>query len=325
MDRFNRIYALHRMLASHRLPVSGRKLQEQLGCSRPTLARIIQEMRDFLGAPIVYDRTRGGYHYDLAEGQVHEIPGLWFSPQELHALLAIQQLLAAIQPGLIEDELNLFRQRIQTILQHEHLNCADIDQRIVLRPSSTHRSMPDNFRILAGAVLARRRIAVDYHGRGKDNRAERELSPQRLIHYRDNWYLDAWCHRADEPRRFALDRLHAVRPLPTPAHTLTAEALEAWAGDGYGIFAGPIRHWADLRFTPERARWIADEVWHPRQEAVREADGHYRLRVPYADPTELILDILRYGPDVEVIGPPELRTEVVRRLELAAEKYRKKV
>lgn len=106
MDRFNRIYALHRMLASHRLPVSGRKLQEQLGCSRPTLARIIQEMRDFLGAPIVYDRTRGGYHYDLAEGQVHEIPGLWFSPQELHALLAIQQLLAAIQPGLIEDELN---------------------------------------------------------------------------------------------------------------------------------------------------------------------------------------------------------------------------
>jgi predicted DNA-binding transcriptional regulator YafY len=322
MDRFNRIYALHRILSGHRFPVSGRKLQEELGCSRPTLARIIEEMRDFLGAPIVYDRARHGYHYDIAEGQVQEIPGLWFSPEELHTLLAIQQLLSAIQPGLLENELGLFRQRIQAILQHERLNCADIEQRVVLRPSSTRRPPPDNFRTLAGALLARRRVAVDYHGRDNDNRAERELSPQRLIHYRDNWYLDAWCHRSDEPRRFALDRLLDSRPLPTSAHPMTLDELDAWTGDGYGIFAGPIRHWAELRFTPERARWVADEAWHDRQESSWDPDGHYRLRVPYADPTELVLDILRYGPDVEVMGPPELRAEVARRLEVALARYR---
>jgi proteasome accessory factor C len=322
MDRFTRIYALYRTLSSHRRAVPGSRLREQLGCSRPTLARIIEEMRDHLGAPIIYDRSQRGYRFDLAEGERYEIPGLWFSPEELHALLAIQKLLAALQPGLLADEIGSFRQRIQGLLRHEPFDQAEIEQRVILRPSATRRALPDHFRPLASALLGGRRILVHYHGRGNDQGRERELSPQRLLHYRDNWYLDAWCHQAEGLRRFALDRLHAPHPLATPAHRLPLEELDAWSGDGYGIFTGTAEHWAELRFTPERARWVRDEVWHPRQQGHPEPDGHYCLRVPYADPTELLLDLLRYGPDVEVLAPPELRQEVARRLEAAAGQYR---
>lgn len=60
MDRFQRILLLHRLFASHRLPVSHRVIEEKLECSRATATRIIEEMRDFLGAPIEYDRPANG-------------------------------------------------------------------------------------------------------------------------------------------------------------------------------------------------------------------------------------------------------------------------
>ena len=66
-----------------------------------------------------------------------------------------------------------------------------------------------------------------------------------------------------------------------------------------------------MRFSAERARWVAAETWHPAQRGVFEDDGRYVLALPYADPRELVMDILRHVPEVEVLGPLELR-EVVR-------------
>ena len=78
---------------------------------------------------------------------------------------------------------------------------------------------------------------------------------------------------------------------------------------------------ARLRFTPERARWVASEQWHPDQQASWLADGGYRLEVPYSDDRELVMDILKHGPDVEVEGPEELRRRVRRLLDAALHHY----
>ncbi len=75
--------------------------------------------------------------------------------------------------------------------------------------------------------------------------------------------------------------------------------------------------WASLKFTPERARWVANEQWHPEQRGRLEPDGSYVLEVPFADLRELLMDILKYGADVEVLGPEALRrrwAEEVRRM-----------
>jgi proteasome accessory factor C len=73
-------------------------------------------------------------------------------------------------------------------------------------------------------------------------------------------------------------------------------------------------HTAVLRFTAERARWVANEEWHPEQRGEFLPDGRYQLSLPYADPRELIMDILKYGPDVEVVAPDSLRAAVAERL-----------
>jgi predicted DNA-binding transcriptional regulator YafY len=86
-------------------------------------------------------------------------------------------------------------------------------------------------------------------------------------------------------------------------------------GGGYGIFGGKPKGWATLRFTPERARWVRGEQWHPQQEARDEPDGSYVLAVPYSDDRELIGDILRYGADVQVMlepPPPRLSNRCAR-------------
>ena len=70
-----------------------------------------------------------------------------------------------------------------------------------------------------------------------------------------------------------------------------------------------------------RARWVADEQWHPRQTGRFLEDGRYELRVPYSDPRELVMDILRHGPDVEVMAPPELSAAVAETLRAASGQY----
>ena len=50
-------------------------------------------------------------------------------------------------------------------------------------------------------------------------------------------------------------------------------------------------------------------------------DGSYLLRFPYAQEPELVMDILRYGPDVRVLAPDSLREAVAMKLRAAAALY----
>ncbi len=109
--------------------------------------------------------------------------------------------------------------------------------------------------------------------------------------------------------------------LETPAVQVADHDLESHFTSSYGIFAGAPTGTAVLRFDPRRARWVAKERWHAAQEGGYLTDGSYELRVPYSNPLELIMDVLKYGPDVEVMAPAELRLAVAQRLRAAVERY----
>ena len=335
MDRLQRIYKLHQVIAAHRLPVPHSVLQEKLECSRATVNRIIQEMRLYFNAPIEYDRSRNGYHYALNKGETFELPGLWFSASELYALLTTQQLLAHVQPGLLDTQLKPVKERIEQILAglnpgNSHLGgvkllsghpSEEISKRVrILRMTGRNVAL-ECFQTVAGALLQRNSLRISYHGRGNDETSSREISPQRLIHYRDNWYLDAYCHTRNALRSFAVERITVAKVLPERCRDVPEKQLDAHYASSYGIFAGEPKHIAVLRFTPERARWVADEHWHPQQQSLLLEDGSYELRIPYADPRELIMDILKHGAEVEVVEPEELRREVLEHLRQAAAKY----
>lgn len=324
MDRFDRIYSLHSVLQAARYPVPRRRIEEKLECKRVTVSRIVNYMRNFLGAPIAYDREANGYYYDHRAGEhPYELPGLWFNAHELQALATLSQLIGDLQPGLLEEQLRPFQKRIEEMLADKQFGNGRLKQGIRLLGMGV-RDGGEAFQQVAEGVLQSKQLSFEYRSRGKDEASQRTVSPQRLVHYRDNWHLDAWCHLRNDLRNFSIDRIKNIRILDTPAQQVDKQTLDDYFADAYGIFAGKGDKTAVLRFTPFRARWVAEERWHPRQEGRFLADGSYELQIPYGHAQELIMDILKYGPDVEVIEPEELRRAVQARLSEALGVYKVK-
>jgi predicted DNA-binding transcriptional regulator YafY len=321
MDKFDRIYQLHRILSTRRTPIGEAELCERLECSRATMYRLINALRDRLGAPVERVEDPSGFRYAPDAQAAYELPGLWFTEQELQSLLVFHRLLAALEPGLLEEQLAPLRRRIDALVAHKRLGLAEAARRVRVLPIGARPAGPW-FRVLAGATLARRRLRLSYHARSTDRVTEREVDPQRLTHYRDNWYLDAWDHLRGELRSFAVDRVRRAEQLDAPARDVPEAELDEHFASSYGIFAGRANKTAVLAFSRERARWIADERWHPQQIGQFRTDGSYELAIPYRDPRELIMDILRHGAEVEVISPDSLRSAVAEALQRAAARYR---
>ena len=324
MDRTERFYRIDQLLNDERC-LSFEAIQEALGVSRATLRRDLQYLRDRLNAPIVYDRLGGGYRFARdasaatapatpSSGPKYELPGLWFNASEIYALLMMQQLLNTVQPGLLGPHIAPLQSRLSALLGSQQNRPEDIEDRIRIVHTGQRAPEPANFALIASALLKRHRLKLQHWHRGRDETTVREISPQRLVFYRGNWYLDAWCHLRKDLRSFAVETLSDVELLDKPAHEVAAKVLDSRVQNGYGIFGGERTQWAQLRFTPARARWVASEQWHPDQRGSVLPDGSYQLDVPYSIETELVMDILRHMPEVEVIGPPALREKVRAKL-----------
>lgn len=322
MDKFDRIFQLHTILASRRTPIPLEDLMARLECSKSTLHRAINALKDNLNAPVVFDAQAGGYKYERgAAGEAYELPGLWFSPAELQALAIMQRLLKDAGGGLLEEHLAALSKRLDELTRHRRLNLGEAASRLRF-PSIAGRPAGKAFNTVASATLQRNKLWIEYHARTTDERSERTISPQRLTHYRDAWYLDAWDEGRNALRSFSIDRILRATALDQAAIDVPESELEEHYASAYGIFGGTADKLAILRFTAEGARWVADEQWHPQQEASWLPDGRYELRIPYREPRELVMDIMRHGGNVEVLAPEELRCQVSAALEVAASQYR---
>jgi predicted DNA-binding transcriptional regulator YafY len=284
--------------------------------------RDLEYMRSRFNAPIEYDREANGYRLgDPRPGPRYELPGLWFSADEAYALLTMHTLLAELEPGLLEPHVKPLQARLRALLGGEPA-WKEVEKRIrVFQPERRMVQSLSFFGAVAKAVLMRSRLWIRHYNRQDDRETEREVSPQRLVHYRDNWYVDAYCHLREGLRSFAVDALRAAELRDARAQEVPAAELDAHLGSGYGIFAGREVQWAKLRFTPQAARWVSAQRWHPEQRAAVEADGSYVLEVPYANDRELVMEILKYGADAEVLAPEALRARVAAALAGASALY----
>ncbi len=321
MDKMERLFKLRSLLDGRRSPITLSDLAERMECSPATAKRAIRELRSGFDAPVVYDKARGGYLYASIDGESRvELPGLWFGAEELAALVTLREVLTRLEPGLLGEALAPLTRRLDRLLSHRSLGLTEAARRIRVL-SQQGRAPGPFFGAVAKAVLSRRTLAFRYASRADDRVSDRTVSPQRLTRYRGCWYLDAWCHDREGLRTFAVERIDGARTQDERARTIPDADLDAHYAAAYGIFAGPATHTAVLRIAPRRARWVADENWHPRQSGSFGADGSYELRVPYGRPDELVLDVLRLGSDAEIIGPGELRKEVAKRLKEAGAIY----
>ncbi len=206
MDRTERFYKIDQLLNA-RSVVPVKDFLEELGISLATFKRDIEYMRSRFNAPIEWDRGAGGYRLVRAgkAGPKYELPGLWFNAGEVYALLTMQHLISNLEPGILAPQLRQLNSRLRSLLDSSDHSVEEVERRIRILHVANRHFPAMYFEPVAKALLNRKRILIRYFARANGETSERTVSPQRLVHYRDNWYLDAWCHLRNDLRSFSMD------------------------------------------------------------------------------------------------------------------------
>lgn len=322
MDRTERFYMIDQLLQK-RQSTSMKLLMSELGVSKSTVKRDLTYMRDRLYAPIVWDSYFQGYRYEEPNPGFprFSLPGLWFNSSELHALLTMEHLLRHLQPGLLTSHIDPLRNRVRKLLEKGDHSVEELVRRVRIVAGTNPSIDSAIFQKVADAVLGRLQIDACYLNRGTNQSVSRCISPQRLVYYNENWYLDGWCHLRNGLRTFRLSNLTAVEITDCNAIDVENEVLDSELKAGFGIFVGGETRQAVLRFDAHVSRWVKREIWHSNQTAELDGDGRLVLTVPYSNDPELMMRILQYGAEVEVLEPAELRQKIAAKLLRACALY----
>jgi predicted DNA-binding transcriptional regulator YafY len=325
MERTERFYKIEMMIRAQGC-TSFEQMQAVLEVSRATLKRDLQYLRTRMDAPIVYDRIDNSYKLQADprdQRQVaHQLPGVWFSEREIHAMLTMHQLIQGLDAGgVLARHLHPLLDKLHGMLGASEADPDQLMKRVRIVNAASRPVPVKWFELFGDALMKRLRVQMRYQTRGRNVMTEREVSPQRLVHYRSTWYLDAWCHKRDGLLRFALDAVDHAEVLTQRAKEVSLKTVQAEMDGGFGIFAGNKVHWATLVFSASAAAWVSREQWHPEQQGRWLDDGRYELKLPFTDQTELLMDVLRQGGQVEVVSPASLRTLVEQRLREALKVY----
>lgn len=323
MAKFETINQLYSLLKNARYPLTKKQLQEKLECSAASVERYLTELRDTYSLEVEYQREYKGYVLAQDPENDIELPSHLFTTDEINAILLIEQIINDLEPGFLEGDTQVVKQHLAKIRQKFSGGEKLESNRIRMINIGKRKGNIKNLGQVTQAVLKNKQITIQYDPRSvtQTTSADRKLSPQRLTHYRDNWYLDAWCHQKEALRTFALERIIKIDVHKSTAKKLSEKQLNDHYTPTFGIFGGQVQNIAVLKFTPHRSQWVAEEVWHHEQKGVWLEDGSYQLEIPYGNDLELIGDILKYGGQVEVVAPTELRCKIVGLIKSMAEQY----
>lgn len=299
--------------------VTRASLETRWGCSSKTVHRVVERAcSSEYNHRIHFDRGKGRYVLDTDTGI--DLPRLWFSHDEAAAVFGLAQWLDMLGSGVLKERLNPVRKRLDALLKEQGLDASDWAERIRLLPMQARKIDPETLVDAARAVLRRKRVRFLYKGAGEAAHRSRYVSPQRLVRYRDNWSLDAWCHERRGFRQFALSRLKDFTVMAEAAKEFPRDRLDAHFAGAYGIFSGPARHKARLVFEGDAVRIVGEEAWHPKEARHMLPDGRLRLEFPCGDVRELARDVMRFADEVTVEGPEVLREAVAGMVKRASDK-----
>lgn len=297
-------------------------LMEKMECGRHTLYRIVAMLRANFDMPVAFDQEKKVWRLE-DDSKKFKFPYIWFNSRDVLVLLALLETYREFPFGIISEEIEPFKDKLKGVISSEKGEMGELLRKIKIIPIGYRKVPRESLTLICQALALNRKAEISYRDRQKEEFSVREVSPIQLVRYRDNWYLDAFCHKRGELRTFSLDRISDARILEEKARKVQRKEAEEYFAESYGIFGGKAKEKAVLQFSPEIAKWVSSEMWHPKQEASYARNGSYILKFPFSDERELVLDIMRYGDSVEVISPESLRKTVRKKLQRALEKYRK--
>jgi predicted DNA-binding transcriptional regulator YafY len=293
-------------------------LAEQFEISTKTAQRDIDFMRDRLLCPLYYDSSQKGYYYD---DETFSLPMVYLSSEELSALLIARKMLRDISGGAIGDEISSIVDKITNILKKHSVVADQIDDAFSFQLIEYSPAPEAVFKAVLEGCLKKKCLSFTYYSPAMEKKSERAFEPYHLLNYMGTWHTIGYCHLRKEIRDFALSRISEAKILAKSFKTPADFDFKKYFLSTFGLYKGKSTKEVTLRFTPEKSKWIKDQIWHKNQKVKLLKDGSLELSFPVSDFSEITREILKHGDAVEVIKPKTLRDLIKAEAEKIAKIY----
>lgn len=286
-------------------------LAEQFEITTKTAQRNIEYFRDRLTAPLQYDFFKKGYFYTDPD---FTLPVTRISEEALLALLISRKLITEASAGSLGEELGKISKMLGSLLVANLPGRAHPEDAFSFRWKNLNPIDAQIFKTVTTALLHGRLLRFSYQPPATGNTIRRTVEPHHMVNYMGNWHLIAFCHLRGDWRDFLLGRIKRCHIEDAPFQIRPKGEWQPFLQDTFGIFQNKETFNVVLRFKPDRARWVKEEMWHERQSEVDEDDGSLIRTIPASHEAEILMEIMKHGAHVEVLEPQWLREKVVNEI-----------
>jgi predicted DNA-binding transcriptional regulator YafY len=281
------------LIALQAQPRTAQALADRFEVSRRTILRDVEELLQ-LGVPI---ESRTGPHGGYTIPRTWWLAPLQLTGEEVQTLLFALDHLGESADGPWPETHRGLVEKLRSALQPGALDRAQADP---ARPQVSTRQVaptPATLATVKRAIAQDAWIVVDYEGGSSPG--ERRLKPLSLHVASGRWLVHAVDERTAEVRHFRLDRMEDARRCVDPPNA-TDVIARAMARPEYHA---PEHPEIVLRFS-DRGRLLALDHTDLRDHL----DGEgARFRCPPSELPYYGRELIRFGTEVEILGPPELR------------------
>ncbi len=141
----------------------------------------------------------------------------------------------------------------------------------------------------------------------------RSVEPWTLAFDQGHWYVVGHDRGREDKRTFRVDRIEGDMSLGSPGGFQQREGTTGWAPFQPWKFGSGPAVTARLKVDPDQAVWAARRLGQEPSE--RGSDGSAVFEVVVRSPDAFRSLVLEFLEHAEVLGPPELRTDMVAWLE----------
>lgn len=300
---------------------NARKLAEHSEISPKQAQRDIEFMRDRLGAPFLFNHQHKGYEYTQSG---YQLPPIWLNEEEVLAFCVAARLAAAVPDKRLKNFLHEFLEKFMTFRSASPLpNINEMEEKISVKNIGYYKVEEAIFHQMVGALFENRAIRITYRTPYTGETSERLIQPLHLLCYMGNWHLIAFCTLREELRNFTLSRIEKIEQgtakIDLPE---SLPSVKKYIRQAFGVITGPFSAEVALRFRPALAARVSEQIWHDSQQMSMDDDGSLELTFPVAGFEEVVREILKYGADVEVVAPEDLREMVREEIQRMTKIYR---
>lgn len=300
MNRIDRLVATVLLLQSRRL-IRAQDIADHFGISVRTVYRDLLALQE-AGVPLAAETGEG---YSLVDG--YHLPPVMFTQEEAGALFIGGEFVQRLTDASLRKHAESALLKIRAVLPEERQEFLERLQQataVFTPPAPAQNGFRDDvLALMQDAVVHRRVLKMEYYANTKNEITRRSIEPLALLYYSYNWHLIAYCRLRQDYRDFRTDRIKSLQPADDFFSPHENFSIKQYIQDSNKI-DNPQEVRVKFKATVVNRAKLG-YFFGVSQEPT--ADGG--LMVTYLVPalSTVVEWVLRFGTEVEVLHPPQLR------------------